>query len=220
MFRPGNSLYSNYLNKVADFYQKKQVKIYTSLILSLVTTSFFALFAIKPTTVTIASLSKEIKDQKEITNKLDGKIKDLSLAQKEYSSLKPKLSLIDEALPPASEPAVFFGQLEVIAKENNLEFSSAQSRDAVLQEKGQNVKEKVLREKNPYPTFKATLSLNGNYEDMQKFLESLLKLRRIINVNNLSIQKGKRASSAKILSTKLELETFYLPLSENEKEKD
>jgi len=205
--------YSRYLFKVAEFYQKKEIKVYTNLILSLLTTSFFALFAIKPTMVTIASLVKEITDQKEVTHKLDKKLKDLSLAQKEFSSLKPKLSLIDEALPQNSEPAILLGQIEVLAQENNLEFASAQSGGIVV--KGtlaSSERKKKAKEKSPHPSFNTTLSFIGTYEEIESFLESLSNLRRMVNIKNISIRKGKKTSS-RTLNLKIDLEIYHLPPS-------
>lgn len=204
--------YSTYLAKVSKFYDKKEVKIYTNLILTLVTISFFALFAIKPTISTIASLAKEIKDQEEVAEKLDQKIKSLQLAKKEYNANKSKLYLINEALPLNPETALFLGQIEILAQENHLELSSVQTEGLAI--KGESIKnEKKIVSKKANPSFNTQLILTGEYPQIESFLKAINNLRRIVSIENISINKSKKDSTA-TLSFKLETEAFHLSLND------
>lgn len=205
------SRYSSYLAKVADFYQRKEVKAYTNLILSLITASFFAFFAIRPTLVTIASLVKEINDQKEISQRLDSKLDDLVKAQKEFATIRSKLGMINSALPKKPQPSLFLGQIELLAYENRLNLTTVQSSSIYL--KGTPtapVKEKKTQEKTLYPSFNSRVSASGTYPDLKNFLLSLNNLRISLNIEGISFQKGKEKSS-EILNLSFETNTFYLP---------
>ena len=65
--------YQRYFVDLSRFYQKKQTRVYTGLVLTILTTIFFLIFAIRPTLITIAGLIKKIEDQKIIVEKLDKK---------------------------------------------------------------------------------------------------------------------------------------------------
>lgn len=203
--------YSDYLAKVADIYQRKEVKTYTNLILSLLTASFFAFFAVRPTLVTIAALIKEIKDQKEISQRLDSKFNDLVKAQKEFVTIRSKLELIYLTLPKDPQLSLFLGQIEVLAHENHLDLTTVQSASVYLKrDPDAPVIEKKTQEKTPYPSFASRISASGTYPDLKNFLLSLNNLRRSLNIEGVSLQKGKEKSS-EILNLFFETNTFYLP---------
>ena len=104
--KTSTSRYSAYLQKISRFYQKKEVKIYTNLIFSLLAISVFIFFAIRPAVSTILSLNKEIKDQKEVVKRMDQKIENLKRAQKKYRSIENDLYLIEQALPTQAQIAL------------------------------------------------------------------------------------------------------------------
>jgi Tfp pilus assembly protein PilO len=202
------SHYSNYLTKIAHFYRKKETKIYTNFILSFATIAFFVFFAIRPAITTIISLIKEIEDQKEVVLKLDGKLESLKEAQKEYFSLESKLGLLEEALPQDPSLSFFLGEIEALTRENDLTLSNLQTGKLTL---------KQAREKSGDAegegrvfSFGIDSSLNGKYRGIENFLESINDLRRIIAIQDFSIQKGGRAGP-EILNLKLKIQAFWLP---------
>ena len=91
--------YHRYFLSTRALYKKRAVVVYTGIILTLATITFFALFAIKPTVTTIASLVKEINSKKVVDQKLQTKINSLRQAQTNYSLISDKLVLIDQVLP-------------------------------------------------------------------------------------------------------------------------
>jgi Tfp pilus assembly protein PilO len=201
--------YSTYLARVAEFYQKKEVKTYTNLILSVFAISFFAFLAIKPTMVTIASLVKEIRDEKEVAQKLENKLKNLAQAQREYSALKPKLHLIEASLPQTPQVSLFLGQVEVLAQKSGLKLSGVQTRDVTL--KGKKItfeKKRKGQEKSPYPSFIINFSLSGDYPAIENFLRSISNLRRMVDIKSFSIKRTQK-SSTDLLDLIAELEVFY-----------
>jgi Tfp pilus assembly protein PilO len=211
------SPYSRYLARIANFYQKEEVRAYTNLILSLFTISFFVFFAVKPTLTTIASLIKEANDQKEVSQRLDKKLENLSAAQEEYRSFQEALYLIDQALPETAQSSSFLGQIEILSQENSLDLTSVQTGkhslkgESLLVQKSQ---EEKIKEKTIYPAFTINLSSSGSYKNIEVFLNSLMNLRRITDIKNLSINK--RSRDQEELSLGLGMDIFYFPITEKD----
>ena len=87
------------LNK---FYENPVARVSIELFLSIFTVIFFAVFAIRPTLLTIADLIKEIEDKEDLIVQLDRKIASLSSAETEYRKFYYQLGLLDEAIPKHS----------------------------------------------------------------------------------------------------------------------
>ncbi|MBN1263577.1 MAG: type 4a pilus biogenesis protein PilO [Candidatus Pacebacteria bacterium] len=198
--------YSGYLSKISKAYQTGEIKNYTTLTLSLLVVAFFAFFAIRPTLITIASLNREIKDQKIVAEKLEDKIQDLAEAQKEYLILKPKLYLIDEALPQSSQVSLFLGQIEVLALEKNLELVSVQVGQVTV--KGKEVS--LSKKEGISSGFPVKLSLSGSYENLKEFLKELENQRRATILKEL-VLVAKKDKALSEVSLRTEIEVFYLP---------
>lgn len=204
--RPAGGHYSAYLQRVSQTYQNKEVRIYTSLILSFLTVAFFAYFAIRPTLITIASLKKEVKDQKEILKKLDDKLLVLSQAQQNLRTIEPLLYLLDEALPKESYLTLFLGQIETLINQNNLTLVSDKTGQVLI--KGEEYKQanssKQTEVKN-YPSYTISLVLAGNYEDLTRFLNSLENLRRINVIDDLNFNR----ESSEAVNLSFKIQTYY-----------
>ena len=80
--------YRRYFTDLGRFHQTKKTRVYTGIILSLLTVTFFIIFAIKPTLTTITQLVKQTKDQKLVVGELEKKIASLSQAQNEYLAVE------------------------------------------------------------------------------------------------------------------------------------
>lgn len=209
--------YSAYLRKLSRFYQKKEVKIYLNLILSLAAISFFAFFAIRPTALTIAELSKELKDQETVLTRLEKKISELNEARKNFSELEEDLHLISEALPDSPEPSLAVAQIETLVWENNLEINSLGTKGVVLIGTKPETKRGVKTEvKTPYPVFQMDINLSGSYEDLTSFLKELDNLRRVIHIKSVGMSRLGREGSKINLEVKIDI--FYLKNEDEKKE--
>ena len=198
-----------YLSKITDFYQKKQVKFYTSLILTLSAIAFFTFLAIRPTLTVISSLRKEISDQEKVVTKLEEKLKNLGRAQQEYQEVKSELYLLNEALPKTPQLSLFLGQLEVLARENNLAISAIQTSEVPLD--GNKILSKNGKGgKSSWPSFTVKFSLSGGYQEIEKFLTSVTILRRMTHIKSVFIN-SKKSSGESTLNFRPEIEVFYLP---------
>lgn len=201
--------YGLYLTRLKRFYQRKEVKLYTNLILSFLAIAGFAIFAIRPTVVTISQLLKELQDQKQVNQRLSSKLDHLRQAKKAYKNIENDLYLAQEALPQEPEPDLFVAQLEKLAQENgclietiSLGSINLKGEIATSQKKG-----KTKTPEDSQPTLGGTLHVNGRYQDLVSFLSDLFNFRRLNTVNNVSFEKA----SGDQLELTLNFITYYLP---------
>lgn len=191
--------YRRYFVDLSRFYQKKEVHVYTGIVLSILTVAFFLFFAIRPTIITIISLVKEIKDKRVIAEKLEDKIDALNSAQIEYQRIERKLYLVDKALPDNADLSLYIRQLEALAKRHNVTIESLQFEKTTLKskEKGKEAVQGV----------RFSLALTGDYHQLKSFLDTLARLRRLVFVEAFTFQTGK--GETRLLST-LNAEAYWM----------
>lgn len=173
--------YQRYFVDLQTLYQKREIKLYTGLILSLLAVAFFGLFALRPTLTTIAGLVGDLRDKKAINQKLQEKINNLSRAQTNYSQTINSLELLDQALPRNPSVSQIAYQIEILAQKSNLIVRSINFESV-------NMKGESPKQKNEV-SFDFTLS--GDFQSLKSFLESLENLRRIITIKSFSLSKSK-----------------------------
>ncbi len=188
--KTGYLRYQKHLAQIKEIYKKREdVRVYAGLILSLLTISFFGFFAIKPTLTTIASLVKEIKDKREVNQKLQKKINSLTQAQSELLLISDDLYLLDEALSPKPNLAPFINQLEVMIRKNNLKTNLLSFSPVIFFEK-EKAKE-TPQTNQDYKENNFSLQVSGPLTDLRKFLETLENFRRIIQIKTFSLSLEK-----------------------------
>ncbi len=175
--------YHRYFVDLGNFYKTKKSKVYTGIIISLLTIIFFIIFAIKPTLVTIAQLIRQVKDQKTVVTALEKKTNNLSQAQTNYLNIESRLFLVDEALPTTAEINSLVKQFEILSRKSGISIESFRINEATL-----NTSKSKKSQKQPV-SFNLTIS--GNYESLKTFIDSLNDLRRIITVESFVFQVGR-----------------------------
>jgi len=196
--------YRRYFTDLGRFYQTKKARTYVGIILSILTITFFVIFAIKPTLTTIAQLIKQTKDQKLVVVALEKKIANLSQAQNEYLTVESDLYLVDEALPQEPQVPLLIKQLETLAYQNNVNIGRLRINEVDLKKTGS-----PKTEKQP---LSFSFAAFGNYSNLKAFLSSLSSLRRIILVESFSFQKGIVEKSG--LSLNLAAKAWFLEKNE------
>lgn len=191
--------YRRYFIDLSRFYQKKGVRVYTGIVLSILTVAFFLFFAIRPTIITIISLVKEIKDKRVIAEKLEDKIDALNLAQIEYQRIERKLYLVDEALPDNADFSLYIRQLEALARRHNVSIESVQFKKIALKSKEEG--------KEAVQELVFSLALTGDYHQLKSFFDALARLRRLVFVDSFTFQTGK--GETKLLLT-LDAEAYWM----------
>lgn len=106
------------------FYAQPIARVSFELVITIVVVMFFALFAIRPTLLTMSDLIKEIDDKKTLDKALDQKIAALSTGQSEYLALEERLSLLDQALPTDPNVLEALSIIEKIASDRQVPITS------------------------------------------------------------------------------------------------
>jgi len=115
---------SFFLNVMASYKRRADLKVYLEIFLSLATISMFAIFALRPTLLTIAELIREIEVKKETLAVMEEKIQNLNKAQALYDREREKVKLIESAIPLAPSPEDFARQIEGLTQKHQVEIVS------------------------------------------------------------------------------------------------
>lgn len=205
--------YHRYFVKLKEATTRKEVRSFTYLTLSLFTIAFFGFFAIRPTLVIIASLTKEIKEKEAIEKKFQDKIASLIKAQEEYSTHQEKFSLIDQALPSSPEFPSLILPLEKEALNSSVQVQSFSIAKIEIFKR-----EKVKAESNQALSFEFTLALSGDYQNLVNFLKNFDRLRRSVLIDKFSFGLTKKTGgeTQEIILTLLGKSNFYPSLIINQ----
>jgi len=190
--------YKHYFLKIGSIYQQPVAKISLSLILALLTISFFALFAIKPAFTTIAQLTKELKDKKQVNQKLEKKVDNLKQAQKNYTEIEKDIIFVDRALPKTPNFNQIAGQINYLTYNHNLLLNSASFSEFELISSKINENSLVIN-----------LSITGSFQDVKSFLKDLEALDRIIKIKSISFTSKTKMQGVGV-QTKISGEIFWL----------
>lgn len=200
--------YRRYFTNITQAYRQKKVRTYAGIVFSILTVSFFVVFAIKPTLITIAVLNKELKDQREVAKKLDNKITALSSAYQEHKKLSLKLYLIDEALPQKTEISLLTKQIEFLASQTNVEIINLRYTKTTL--KGEESTEEAKK-------VNFALGASGSFQNLKELLHSLGSLKRTIIINSFGFKAPKGNEPQSALTLTINADAYFLRRLEDEK---
>ncbi len=202
------SRYSRYYVQLKQIYEEKpEVRASLELLLTLLTISFFIVFAIRPTANTIASLLSNINSQNEVKQKLDTKISDLSHARQIWTQEQTRLSLIDDALPTNPAPDLYLRQVEGLSASHNVSLVNYAVEQTTLYGEKPKVTQSLESEspdKNTSAIAKTRIAftLSGQFNDLISVLNDLDSMRKLIQVDTISLapkESGANKGNGEIL---------------------
>ena len=167
-----------------DFYQKPVAMVSLELFLSIGAVLFFAIFAVRPTLLTMAELVKEIEDKRELNQQLQQKIAALSTAQTTYLSLQERLIVLDQAIPNSPQFLRSLKLLEKTASEQELVISNLTVNE-VPDETMADISKDLKRVNIPI-----SVTVTGDYNSIKNFIENVLKLRRTFVIDTVVFSKN------------------------------
>jgi Tfp pilus assembly protein PilO len=180
-----------------QFYDQPIAQVSLELFFSVIAVIFFALFAIRPTLLTMSDLVKEIQDKRDLNQKLSQKVAALSSVQGEYLGLQDRLKVLDEALPSSPKFDEAVSIIEKIASDNRLTIVAMEAKEIPKEETLNLPLENQMRLSKPL-----TVTVIGNYPSIRQFIDSIRNTRREISVDsilfNLSDEKGKKVLRANV----------------------
>jgi Tfp pilus assembly protein PilO len=176
--KPEYHRYQRYYTDLSHLIKKKEVVVYTELILTLLAVAVFGYFALRPTFLAISTLVKDIQSSQQIDSQLQTKINSLNEAQKKLSLLENR-DLVNVALPLDSNLNQLLYQLEYLVTAQGLTVRNLSLDPVVL---------------NGIPKSNEiafSLGVNGSLGNVNQLLSSLEDLKRVITIDNAVITKNK-----------------------------
>ncbi|PIR58815.1 MAG: hypothetical protein COU69_03380 [Candidatus Pacebacteria bacterium CG10_big_fil_rev_8_21_14_0_10_56_10] len=111
---------------LAQFYDHPVARVSLELFLSVGAVIFFAVFAIRPTLLTISDLLREIDQKTEIDSQLSQKVASLSSIQSAFLDLQGRLFVLEQAIPSQPDFITTAKIIEKIASDRQLAISNLQ----------------------------------------------------------------------------------------------
>lgn len=173
--------------------KEKRVQMYTTLTLTLITFSIFAVFAISPTLGTITDLQKQISDSEYVNQQLQTKITALSVLQDSYTHLKNQLPAVYAGVPITPDIAIFLGQLQQIAILSNVSVERVQTLPIDLTNNSPLAK---------YNAYSFAIDVDGSYDNTVLFLTNLTNFSRVVSIESLAFGKANSFATLYLLSVR------------------
>lgn len=186
--------YKELFLKLLIVYKKRNdVRMFLEILLSLTTITFFSVFALKPTLVTVSQLIKDNNEKQKIIKQMDQKIENVVTAQKIYDQNNEKIPLIEQSIPNLPTPENLLQQIEGVAYMNSVNVVSSSVDEIVLvgkdNKKTSDNRIKDVPENVNYINF--SISVTGSYLSLYNFLLNLENLRRPIIINSINLNSSK-----------------------------
>lgn len=187
---------SYFLNVVSQYEKRADIKVYLEILLSLATISILAIFAIRPTFITIAELLKEIEGKQETLATMEEKVENLKTAQNVYNNNIAEIDLLNIAIPDTPSVDALARQIEGLSGKHQINVSSINSDGAVLSSTN-GPENSAQAEDLPEGAASVNFSINtdATFPALSNFLSDMESLRRpvkfkIISVRNLITEEG------------------------------
>ena len=189
-----------------NFYNQPVARVSVELFLTIGTVLFFAVFAIRPTLLTMSDLIKELEEKRELDTKLSEKIASLSTAQTQFIQLEPRLVSLDEAIPLQPQFYEAITMIEKSASDNQLVIDSL-SLQTIPPESPAD--QPLTLQKKQFLSFQ--VSLEGGYEEIKAFINQLQTWRRLFTVENIVFSVEEERETRK-LQANLTIYAYYYGL--------
>lgn len=180
---------SYFLNIVNIYKQRRDLKVFLELLLTLATVSFFAVFALKPTLLTVIELLREIETKEETVEKMNTKIQNLQQAQTLYIQEEARITLLETTIPDNPTPDLFVRQIEGLATSYPINLLGVTLGEVTLL--GEEKEKRARDERQPLPEnskgIAFSISIAGSYQGLVNFLAALEDMRRPVQIDAVNI---------------------------------
>ena len=160
----------------------QKLATYIYVVFSLVTISFFGIFALLPAFSTITSLRKQYDDNKKVYEALNQKLDALSRLDQEYKTLEQSLPYVYNAIPSSAQVPTFTRQIETIARKTNVQletFPTGLVESFPLEDNGTGLY-----------SFSFSLEASGNENDVNTFINEVISFNRIVSIDRITSGKS------------------------------
>lgn len=199
-----------YVQDLRKYYRLPLVQVSLTVVLSLFVVAIFITFALRPTLTSIVGLKKTIEKSRETLALLNTKVASLQRASSQLEQLTPYMDKINGAIPnigAAYTPLTI--AIEGTASLSGSNLDSETLGPTILYSK-------ILSPFSPSKSQKVIsmpygLRVTGNYQSVVTFLNNILKMERLLSVENVSIAHEVGAKiAANTISLSITGNVFYL----------
>lgn len=208
--------YKRYYQNLTPVLNKPKNHQYTAVVFSFLAVSLFGWYAIRPTIQTILFLKRDIADKKIVNQKMEEKISNLIEAYATFEEIEQNLLILDQALP--SDPSIFdlAGQIRTLGAESGVILVGVQAQETPI---GAATPSATTRRPAAAKLIDVpiTIVVNGEFTQIQQFLQGLANLRRITSVDTALFQPisvvNESTEGAQIIGSTIQLtiqaKTYY-----------
>jgi hypothetical protein len=211
--RDSRNKFQKYYSPLEPLLTKPKNRMYTAAIFSFFAISLFGWYAIRPTLNTIILLRKEIEEKKVINKQMEDKITQLIEAQSNYQQIENQLILLDDAIPQNPDVIDLSTQLKNLVATTESTISSLILSGSVPLLSNESASDKLKI--NSQKDFDIGITLDGDYTEIEKVLEKVNNMRRVVNTLSFSFgepkNNGKSNVSSSWLGLVLRLKSYYQP---------
>ncbi len=185
--------YKELFLNVSDLYKKRaDLRAFLEIVLSIVAVIVFLLFALKPTALTIISLTQQIKEEKQTLSVLTKKASDLQKANTLLAQNSIYEDNINIAVSSTPIPDIFAKQIEGLAVKDGIDLMGLAINDVILIGKNKTVR--VSGEFKPLPEnaneMGFSISIRGSYANIDSFLGDFENMRMISVIDSVTINSS------------------------------
>ncbi|OGD62184.1 hypothetical protein A2160_01385 [Candidatus Beckwithbacteria bacterium RBG_13_42_9] len=204
--------YKLYYLKLQSLAGEPAAQASLTILASLFAVTLLAIFAIKPTLTTIASLTKEIEDKQKISLQLETKTKALQSAEANYSQIVSQIPLIETVLPTKPDFARLEQEIEYLAWQHQVIISSGNFGGFVVAGKETEKKDDSKRPTESAGTKDISFNLiaGGSYQNLKEFIQDLENLDRVIVIGSINFTKESEIKGVE-LQVSIMGKAFYKP---------
>jgi len=185
-------------NLLDTFYNNPIAVVSFELFLSIAVVIFFAMFAIRPTLLTMSELVKEIEDKRKLDTQMAQKVAALSAAQAQYLNIKDRVFILEESLPTGSNVKNTLKIIEKVASDQELVINTMTLLE-IPDDPPQDTPLSKL-ERKPMPI---QMTVVGSYASIRSFVEDLRNNRRSFAMERITFStddnRGQKSLEATIL---------------------
>jgi len=182
----------------------KAVKITVNVVPAVIVTVLCVFLVVLPKNKEIKTLEEKIsKQESEITTKRS-KAANLDKLKSQTGKLKEELILLQDALPAEEEISSLLKQVSGLAQEAELTVNNWNPSSRKRKHKSGIVYEVPV-----------TLSISGSYHKLGSFFSSLTQLKRIVNIQSISLGSPKIVDDEVMLGVNFTAVTFIAVPEEN-----
>lgn len=185
-----------------QFYQNPVAQVSLELLLTVITVAFFALFAIRPTLLTMVELVQELEDKQTLNQQLIRKISALNTAQSLLVRYETELGILDAAFP---------NQPQVLSALRTFEFTASQNQIAIIRLSTDTLPTELptqITADSSIDTIAFNLTVEGEYDNIRSFITQLSQYQRLFYINSISFSAND-TQNVRSLEANIVIETPY-----------